>query len=91
MYAVFVANTGIGAPKAVIRQATEVVEIEGTILVRDSAEDRLRPLASFERLMPTLAEAQAAAAEEIEGHAAHCLAVAKKLRAGVVEGTTVGV
>jgi hypothetical protein len=91
MYAVFVATTGIGAPRAVIREATEVVEMDGITLVRDSLEDRLRPLAAFERLVPTLAEAQAAAADEIEGHARHFLTVAQKLRAGVAEGTTVGV
>lgn len=91
MYAFFVSTTGIGAPKAVIRQATEVVEMDGITLVRDNAEARLRPLASFERLVPTLAEAQAAAADEIEGHARHYLAVAQQLRDGVVEGTTVGI
>lgn len=91
MYAVFVCTTAHDAPRAVIREATEVVEVDGLTLVRDRDGGSLRPLASFERLLPTLAEARAAAADEIEGHARHYMAVAERLRAGVASPEVVSV
>jgi hypothetical protein len=81
MFIMFIHRSqGSGIPEAVIREVSEVVEVEGLRLVRNVSTGSLSQLYGFESVYSTKAEALRAGAERIEEFAASCLAAAISLR-----------